>query len=155
MKFKVLSRKMAENNLYLNEEESNASHIIISITSDIAYPVQIKEGTGCKGIIRFNFDDISRMPKGYETLLELFTDKHAKEILSFVNERVRGIKTIIAHCDAGVSRSSATAAALSKILNNKDDIYFKNYVPNMRVYTEILKEYFLNEENYTNMWRIN
>jgi hypothetical protein len=51
------------------------------------------------------------------------------------------VNIIVAQCDAGISRSSATAAALSKIIRNDDSFYFKIYYPNKLIYSIILKEY--------------
>lgn len=48
---------------------------------------------------------------------------------------------VIVHCRAGVSRSSATAAALSRIFNGNDDEFwqFPPYTPNELVYYTIMK----------------
>lgn len=160
MLIKVLSRAEVESDFYLTVKESSMPHIIISTTSDIAKPVVVKDNPLRKGIIKFNFDDLDtrhipilqkKSNEGTASLMILFNVEDAKQILSFVNENINQIEAIICHCDAGISRSAAMAASLSKILTNMDDYFFKNYIPNMLVYTTILNEYYYNEETYKNI----
>jgi predicted protein tyrosine phosphatase len=78
----------------------------------------------------------------------LFSAAQAREILDFVRANPTA-EQIIVHCDAGRCRSTATAAALSKILTGDDKIFFdsplarmRQWSPNMRVYRTILNEHF-------------
>lgn len=158
MLIRVLSRMEIESDFYLTIKESSMPHIILSVTSDRANPiVNIKENTSYKGVLRFQFDDIDIEHKkclitnNKSTKYNIFYAEHAKSILNFVNTSINDIEAIISHCDAGVSRSSAMAAALSKILNNEDDFFFKNYIPNMLVYSTILNEYYYNTDKYPNL----
>ena len=64
-----------------------------------------------------------------------------KLVLDFVNKEEPDL--IITHCKAGVCRSAAVNAALSKIILERDDIFFKEGVPNMLVYTTILNAWFV------------
>lgn len=73
---------------------------------------------------------------------KLFDKKEAKRILYWVNKYLDYVNVIVVNCEAGISRSSGVAAALSKILNGDDNYYFKNYCPNMLVYRTILNEYY-------------
>jgi hypothetical protein len=41
---------------------------------------------------------------------------------------------LICHCEAGVSRSAAIAAAGSKYFNGDDSFFFEHYYPNEYVY---------------------
>lgn len=79
---------------------------------------------------------------------ELFNADDANKILNFVQQNSRAEKIII-HCDMGKSRSTAVAAALSKILTGDDKLFFNSssarmmrWIPNMRVYRTILDEYY-------------
>lgn len=164
MLIKVLSRAEVESDFYLVVKESSMPHIIISTTSDIAKPVIVKDSAFCKGIIKFNFDDLDigyisilqkKSNEGMASLMMLFNQEDAKQILTFVNENINKIEAIICHCDAGLSRSPAMAGALSKILINEDDYFFKNYYPNMLVYTTLLNEYYYNENSYPNICAYN
>jgi predicted protein tyrosine phosphatase len=71
-----------------------------------------------------------------------FKAEQAKKILEFLKLNESKIETLLVHCEAGVSRSPAVAAAISKILWNEDEMYFKKYLPNGFVYKMILEEHF-------------
>ena len=66
----------------------------------------------------------------------------AVKILEFTEKNKNSIDLIVVHCNAGISRSSGTAAALSLIYNQDDSWVFKNprYMPNMLVRKTILNE---------------
>ena len=66
----------------------------------------------------------------------------AIEILEFVEKNKNKVDMFVIHCNAGISRSSGTAAALSLIYNDDDSWVFSNpkYMPNMMVYRTILTE---------------
>ena len=75
----------------------------------------------------------------------LMTDEDALQIKKFIevlNKR-NDIELLIIHCHAGISRSAAVAAAISKIFNGTDNEYFYSdrYNPNMYVYTKIMKAF--------------
>jgi len=42
------------------------------------------------------------------------------------------------HCEAGMSRSPAVGAAISKLRWDDDQVFFDKYTPNMRVYRHIM-----------------
>jgi len=71
--------------------------------------------------------------------LTLFTKEDAKAILRFVIPYSAKIGLIVVNCEAGISRSSAIAGALSKIMNGDDEYYFKHYCPNSLVHRLILE----------------
>ena len=45
------------------------------------------------------------------------------------------------NCEAGISRSAGIAAALSKIIDKVDTIFFKNFIPNRHIYRTIMEEW--------------
>ncbi|HVH42669.1 MAG TPA: hypothetical protein VM925_10005 [Labilithrix sp.] len=56
-----------------------------------------------------------------------------------MNDRTVSVERIVIHCDAGISRSAAVAAALSRALRGDDTEFFTGkYKPNMRVYRLLL-----------------
>jgi len=146
MNFLILNRSMAE--IYSYEEP----HIYISITDpESRFPV-LKDNPNRLKTLWIKFDDVDdkintvngkRLPK-------LFEVDHAEIILNFVEKFKNDVGTIITQCDGGISRSSATAGALSVIYNGSksDNWIFKSrqYYPNMLVYRTLLDTYF---NNYT------
>jgi predicted protein tyrosine phosphatase len=71
-----------------------------------------------------------------------FKKEQARQILDFVKRNESKIEILLVHCEAGASRSPGIAAAISKILWNDDEMYFKKYMPNGFVYKMILEEHF-------------
>jgi len=114
--------------------------VVISITSKNGKPANIYTTDNLSEILFLNFDDISRTDLNLsEEHFTLFNRDFARKILDFVEKHTD--KLIICQCEAGISRSAGVAAALSKIYNEDDSFFYKNYRPNSLVYSEILKEY--------------
>lgn len=90
-------------------------------------------------------DNIPRIlmgiPEDQEVIV--FGQQEAIDVLNFVAKYADQAEYLIVHCDAGFSRSPAVAAAISKIYNGEDHEYFKRYSPNQKVYSEILRAFYL------------
>jgi len=100
----------------------------------------------CKGHIELFVHDYGVRDKGPGLII--FSKNHAKAILKLVEREKNNVHHIVFQCDAGISRSSATAAAISKILYNDDSFVFDSrwYVPNTHIYQTILKTNFEGEK---------
>jgi len=130
-------------------------HIIISMTDDAQFFPNISE-RNCKGILRVAIWD-TEDGVSYRSLHtfgapsiprdRIFSVDHAKSILEFVFSHINEVNLIVCQCDAGMSRSASTAAALSKILNG-DNTMFLNppYFPNRLIYKTIINEYYHTKE---------
>jgi predicted protein tyrosine phosphatase len=117
-------------------------HIVIGYrTPRIEYP-SIKFSPWCKEHIELPVHDCGMHDCKKDWTV--FDNTHAKQILEMVEKHKNNIHYIVAQCDAGISRSSATAAAISKILYGDDSWFFNHirFVPNYHIYLTILKEYF-------------
>lgn len=150
MIIKAYGRRSIEHNSFKLLKEASMNHILISITGEEKYVVDLQHVKQCpftKDILTLYFEDLDGESKDCADTHILFNDAHATAILRFVCKHVNNISAIIVHCDAGVSRSVGTAAALSKILNGKDDAYFKG-CPNRLVYSSILSQCFESPEKY-------
>ena len=77
---------------------------------------------------------------------DLMSSDEAKAIVDFV-ERNKD-KYIIVHCDAGISRSSAVAAAILKYYTGDDSRIFdsRRYSPNMWCYRKVLEAFYNESE---------
>lgn len=86
--------------------------------------------------LKLSFDDIDYFIGNNYVL---FDETYADKILNFI-EKNKHVDILLVHCEAGISRSPAIAAAISKIyLGYKEDqIYFEKYSPNMLVYKILL-----------------
>jgi predicted protein tyrosine phosphatase len=74
--------------------------------------------------------------------IEMFQEKHADQILDFVNDMWDQVDLFMVHCEAGQSRSPAVAAAIVKIRGQDDSDYFRNRTPNAFVYRVMLETAF-------------
>ena len=119
-----------------------------------------------RGVLRLQFHDLDRVPDNPIPLIgipkeswtadNLFNKKLATQVLDFDRPHVEhesvlraanlghtAVRAIFVHCDAGLSRSPAVAAALTRTLLGQDDAYwFKTKTPNMLVYRTLLNVYF-------------
>jgi predicted protein tyrosine phosphatase len=139
MEFIVKSKEEA-----VSENNIQEPHIIVSIFTPGDIPPLVCENLHTKQIIQFAFDDLDKPPRPATRLAlghpVLFGDEEAKEIAERVEFwRCNGVDFVVCHCDAGISRSSGVAAALSKHYNGTDFEFFDPpYMPNMLVYTKVL-----------------
>ena len=115
----------------------NVPHIVISITGEKGPNTPMLLNNSRIGLLQLKFDDVGNIDNTYL----FFTKDQAKQILEFVDKYIKGVSLIIVQCQAGLSRSVAVAAALSKIINYTDDKIFTKGIPNMFVYTTILETY--------------
>lgn len=71
--------------------------------------------------------------------LVLFDRERAITIRDFVLAHRDRAERIVVHCDAGLSRSPAVAAAITKALGGDDAPWFKRYRPNALVYRKLVE----------------
>lgn len=122
----VCNRDKAESHEFL------FPHLLISISAPNDKP-KLPKNKNRINTLSLEFHDLNEPYKDYK----IFSKKDAYSIFEFLKQN-KSIKDIIIHCDAGISRSPAIAAALAKIFNNDDSKYFKEYLPNMLVYKIML-----------------
>jgi predicted protein tyrosine phosphatase len=115
-------------------------HVIVSITSSDTDQARIPPSPHCRALLRLAFADADAPT---DALAEgtLFSPAHARAIWDVVEEHLPHIERFIVHCDAGMCRSPAVAAAIAKVLDGDDTEYFRRYRPNMRVYRTMLQAY--------------
>lgn len=122
---------------------------VISITDpDNREPAKFSTTDFIKDVLYIKCFDVDKGSANFHCYPErfkkgVFTKDHAIQILDFVEEMKNDIEILVVHCDAGISRSSGVAAALSLIYTGTDKgIFMDNrYRPNMHVYRTILNVY--------------
>ena len=134
MMIHVLSQVRAEN-LPLRAFEK--PYAFISITSD--KPAKLTQNRNCKGILRLVFIDVDKNEDQFKDYL--FNNEMAKSVWKFCDETLP-VDNLYVHCEAGISRSSATAAAIYECLSGGNpEFFFKTYYPNRLVYRKLLETF--------------
>ena len=129
MKFQVENRGSIQN------IKPTEPHIIISISDPQQGRADIADNAHTVDVLFMEFHDINKA----EHDMILFSQDHAVQILNFFKHYWNQIDLVIVHCNAGMSRSPAVAAALTKISNQDDNVWFKTKTPNSLVYRTILE----------------
>ncbi len=102
-------------------------HLIVSITSraDDLARLPIDEHT--LEVVRLSFLDVGAGAPG------AMTAEDARAILAAFDRHRGGLARIVAHCDAGMSRSPAVAIALARRAGQDDTELVRRYRPNSHV----------------------
>jgi predicted protein tyrosine phosphatase len=136
---------------------SDLPYIMISITDPKSEQPYFKENPFCLATMYLQFSDYDATSKdiisGDKCLnapeYTLFTPNDAKAIIQLIEHIYPYINLIVVHCEAGVSRSAAIAAAISRMQGKSDAEYFNpqgRYIPNRFVYRTFLN--VANEAGY-------
>jgi predicted protein tyrosine phosphatase len=89
-----------------------------------------------RALLQLAFADVDKPHPGYIA----FNTDHAHDILDFVTTNWRKIHTLMIHCDAGLSRSPAVAAAIAHLkFGDESDFFEEPFVPNHMVYRTLLE----------------
>lgn len=112
--------------------ESHWACISIATTEDEFVEIQRRRR---RGLLQLAFADIDQRVDGYT----LFDTDHAHDILDFVTRHWDKVNTLMVHCEAGLSRSPAIAAAIARLKFGEDHEFFAEpYIPNSLVYQTLL-----------------
>lgn len=126
-----------------NLDHSQKIGIISVLSKDSKFVLDSKFST-----LHLKFVDIDLLSLDEETVAfitnsswneQLFTTQIAKQIKDFLNDK---FDILIVHCEAGISRSPAIAAAISEFLNIPHN-FFQTHLPNKMVF-EILQNVLKN-----------
>lgn len=142
MQIKVTNRGTAE------VIKFDIPYIVISIHSTGSSPANIPNHSACLGILPICFDDVPYDINTDKVQCKAIAKDQANQIWTFVDYYLNFNKDIsqqkaeliLIHCDAGVCRSPAIAAAIDLVYSGNNDKWFKPpYLPNKKVYTTMLK----------------
>ncbi len=111
--------------------------VAISITDPGSEPAKLLEKNRLS-VLRLQFHDLDQPVLGSG---DLFTPTMARRIIAFVIEWATHVDLLLAHCEAGISRSAAVAAFVSKALFHEDGEYFTRAIPNRLVFGTLMKEW--------------
>lgn len=140
LRIKVLSRQNVEK--FLTEEP----HIVISVRDMGSPPATLPENEKriAELFLEFSDSDGETLHQVYKSdVIKMFTPEDAKSVLKVVQLTLPYINLIVVNCEAGICRSSAIAAAISRLLGLSDMSYFDPrgpYRPNRFVYRTIMNQ---------------
>lgn len=115
-------------------------YVVISIADATGVHPTLPEPPNRLGLLRMNFDDISptrRETTGSKRPMSL---EDAHRIREFVEAHLETAELIVVHCEAGMCRSPAVAAALWRWLENGRGPFFDTFRPNPHVYRTMVEE---------------
>lgn len=136
MKVLVTDRESIEQGLGLR-----VGHAVISITDPGRKPARIGHRQGLRAVLALAFDDaeptgpLADLPAGLRPMIEA----DAQAIWRFVDEQRGQVEVLVVHCEMGMSRSPAVAAAVTRALGGDDAGFFERYSPNRYVYDLLLE----------------
>jgi predicted protein tyrosine phosphatase len=116
-----------------------SSYIVISIRDPDKRKARIPTQSGLRDVLYLAFHDAE--PVGNMTLPDdiiLMSTDQAKQIWQFVRQWEAKVGAVVVHCEQGMSRSPAVAAALCKSYGGDEACFFREYLPNRYVYRLML-----------------
>lgn len=89
-------------------------YVLISIRDHDRRPVRIRRHRLCRAVLQLAFHDAERVA-GFtpNRSVTYMTEADARSIWQFVREHTGSYDAIVVHCEQGMSRSPAVAAALA------------------------------------------
>lgn len=108
----------------------NVPYVVVSVTDPGSAEAEIADSPFRMGLLRLKFWDLDER----DDFPDAPSPEHAAEIVRFIREHLSHADLIVTQCEAGISRSSGIAAALSRWLNEHDEEFFRRYIPNRRIY---------------------
>lgn len=115
-------------------------HVVVSIRDPDRKPARIGKDPRLREVLALAFDDAEPgakflLPKA----IQLMSLDQARAIWAFVDKHRAAVPVMVVHCEMGLSRSPAVAAAVTRGLGGEDDPFFREYLPNRFVYDLMLK----------------
>lgn len=95
----------------------------------------------CRRVLRLSFDDVEgdlNFFAGHSA--RPFSAHQARQVAAFVLGLPDDVRTLVFQCEAGVSRSPAMAAAVSRFMGLDDLRFFRRHMPNRLVYRLTLEQ---------------
>ncbi len=113
-------------------------YLVLSVTDPERPEAILAASPHQRAVLRLRFHDKG---KGRPPVVGkvVMTPEDARAIISFVYAHLAEVELIVCQCEAGISRSAALAAALSRILQDEDHFFFEHYAPNDWIYRTLLE----------------
>lgn len=137
MKFLVTNRVGIEKGLSVESQ-----YVVISIHDPGKPPARIPQQPGLQDSLVLAFHDVEPLPIfGFPPGFHLMTPAQAGQIREFFEKHNGTVETLVVHCEMGISRSPAVAAALCRVSGEDDGHFWREYEPNRFVYKQVLQAF--------------
>jgi predicted protein tyrosine phosphatase len=129
---------------------AKTNYVVISIHDPDKPKAKVRRTAGLKATLVLPFNDTEPLPgRVLPSTMRVMSADQAAEIVEFVNRHKAEVGTIVVHCEQGMSRSPAVAAAVCKLLGGDDRRFFREYQPNEFVYRLVLEAHSKEAESGT------
>jgi predicted protein tyrosine phosphatase len=109
-------------------------HVVISIRDLGSRPVKAITNALCHGILSLAFHDAEPEDRVVSDLgVRLMTERQANSVWRFLQPRSDRIRAIVAHCEAGMSRSPALLIAIGEMVGADTRSLVDEFNPNRHV----------------------
>ena len=116
-----------------------AAYVVISIHDPDSPKPRVKRQPGLRAVLQLMFDDAEPTDSGMlNERVTLMSAEQARQVWDFVQQHRHDVGAVVVHCEAGMSRSPAVAAALCKALVGDNRRFWQEYQPNEYVYRLVL-----------------
>lgn len=113
---------------------------LISIRDPDKRKVRVEDSPLLKAVLELAFHDAEpmealRLPHN----IRLISKEDAEKIWTFVLDLPETVKTTVVHCEQGMSRSPAVAAAICQGMGDDPSSFFQTYQPNGYVFNAVIE----------------
>jgi predicted protein tyrosine phosphatase len=116
------------------------TYALISVRDPKSRKVRYRKTSGLVDVIELTFHDSDPSAGlGHPEKIRHMTKGDADKIAKFVLQHHDQVDAIVVHCEQGMSRSPAIAAAIAEHLRQDMSIYDRDYQPNSHVRSLLLE----------------
>ena len=110
-------------------------YVVISIRDARSRKPKVRKQPGLIDVLFLEFDDAEpSINLALPASIRLMTPTDAKAIWEFVGLHQKTVGTVVVHCEQGMSRSPAVAAAVAKKFGLEEKRFWRDHQPNTFVY---------------------
>lgn len=112
-----------------------SSYVVVSIHDPDKPPARVRRQSGLRDVLHLAFHDAEpSQAMGLPEHVVLMTSEQAAQVWAFVRKWAGQVGAVVVHCEQGMSRSPAVAAALCRALGGDEARFFREHQPNPYVF---------------------
>lgn len=117
-------------------------HVVVSIRNPGSRPVKHRTNALCRGVHCMAFHDAEPEDKVIGDMdVRLMTDRQADALWRFLHHHADDVGAVVAHCEAGMSRSPASLIAIGACVGADTQALVEEFNPNRHVIEAIKASY--------------